>query len=81
MGLGGLKTHAGLHVHIHPNVHLGLSANLHPWMCPQEWDEQKAVFVFVHHYSARAHGLCIGEQVSAHSPVLCMNRYLWRVCL
>lgn len=36
MGLDGLETHAGLHVHIHPNVHLGLSANVHPWICPQE---------------------------------------------
>lgn len=68
MGLCGLKTHAGLHVHIHPNVCLGLSANGHPWTCPQEWDVQKGVFVLVYHCSARAHGLCMWEQVSARSP-------------
>lgn len=57
MGFGGLKTHAGRHVHIHPSVCLGLS--VHPWMCPQEWDVQKGVFVFVHRYSA-VH-LCAGQ--------------------
>lgn len=57
----------GLPVHIHPNLCLGVPTNVHPW--------------FVHHYRARAHGLCIPEQVSAHPPVLCMDRYLWGVCL
>lgn len=35
--------------------------------------------MFVHSYSARARGLCTCERVSAHSPALCMDRYLWRV--
>lgn len=41
----------------------------------------KKEFVFVHNYKARTHGLCIPEQISAHPPVLCMDRYLWGVCL